>query len=145
MPDGTAADALFVAGPGKNLAPPSPIAPDGDVQLEQVDYEEFTLLPCPRCSGVLKPDVVFYGESVPSEKVSDAYQLVDESAAILIIGSSVMVYSAYRFCKRATASSKPVAAVNRGITRADAELALKLESDCGETLVKLCAILEQGD
>ena len=120
------------------------LAPDGDVHLQHVDYDKFKLLPCPVCSGILKPDVVFYGESVPKDLVRTAYSLTENCAAILVLGSSVMVYSAYRFCKRATALSKPLATVNIGVTRADAELALKLEVDCGEALMELCTLLELG-
>lgn len=127
-------NADFSPGDGK-------IAPDGDIHLRGVDYESFRIMPCPGCGGILKPDVVFYGESVPREKVESAYKYLEQSAAVLILGSSVMVYSAYRFCRRAVATGLPIAAINRGITRADGELALKLEEDCGETIMALLSHL----
>lgn len=113
-----------------------PTAADGDVMLEGIDYEDFRIMACPRCQSPLKPDVVFYGESVPRERVDSAYQYLAEAGAMLVAGSSLMVYSAYRFCIRAAELGKPVAAINRGRTRADAQLVLKIEDDCGTVLKK---------
>ncbi len=76
---------------------------------------------------MLKPDVVFFGENVPRERVEAAMRALDEADAMLVVGSSLMVYSGYRFCERAAASGKPIAAINRGRTRADPLFALKVE------------------
>ncbi len=110
------------------------LAPDGDALLDDYDFSGFQIIDCPQCGGILKPDVVFFGESVPRQRVQMAMQYLQESAALLIVGSSLMVYSGYRFCRAATESGKPLSALNRGRTRADAELQLKIEDDCGEIL-----------
>jgi NAD-dependent SIR2 family protein deacetylase len=102
-------------------------APDGDADLEGADFSSFRVPPCPRCGGVLKPDVVFFGENVPRERVHAAAAHLDEADAMLVVGSSLMVYSGFRFVEMAVDAGKPVAAVNLGRTRADALLALKVE------------------
>ncbi len=105
-------------------------APDGDADLERADFSSFVTASCPRCGGVLKPDVVFFGENVPRDRVDAAGRHLDEADAMLIVGSSLMVYSGFRFVQRAAALGKPVAAVNLGRTRADGLLALKTEQAC---------------
>ncbi len=112
-------------------------APDGDADLEGADFSAFAVPPCARCGGVLKPDVVFFGESVPRDRVETAYAHLDAADAMLVVGSSLMVYSGYRFAERAAASGKPIAAVNLGRTRADALLALKVEAPCEAALAFL--------
>lgn len=103
-------------------------APDGDADLDGVDFSRFVVPSCPHCtSGLLKPDVVFFGESVPRERVAAAHAALHASDAMLVLGSSLMVYSGFRFVQAAVAAGKPVAAVNRGRTRADALFALKVE------------------
>jgi NAD-dependent SIR2 family protein deacetylase len=109
-------------------------APDGDAHLADDAYAAFKVPPCPACQGVLKPDVVFFGDNVPRERVSTAMQAVEDAAALLIVGSSLMVYSGFRFADRAHRLSKPVVAINQGITRADALLTMKIEDDCGQAL-----------
>ncbi len=89
---------------------------------------------CARCNGALKPDVVFFGESVPRPRVDEAMAHVDASDLLLVVGSSLMVWSGYRFVKRAHDHGIPVAAVNLGKTRADAEIDVKVRADCGEVL-----------
>jgi NAD-dependent SIR2 family protein deacetylase len=115
---------------------PTPLAqaPDGDVQLEDAAYVGFQVPDCPRCGGLLKPDVVFFGDNVPRERVAEAMQLVDEAAGLLVVGSSLTVYSGYRFALRAHERGKPVVALNRGVTRADPLLSLKIEADCPDSL-----------
>jgi NAD-dependent SIR2 family protein deacetylase len=105
-------------------------APDGDADLEGADFSSFVTPSCPRCGGVLKPDVVFFGENVPRDRVDQACRRLDEADAMLIVGSSLMVYSGFRFVHRAAAVRKPVAAINLGRTRADGLLALKTEQAC---------------
>ena len=112
-------------------------APDGDADLDGADFSSFALPSCRRCGGVLKPDVVFFGESVPRDRVDAAARGLDEADAMLIVGSSLMVYSGFRFVQRAASAGKPVAAVNLGRTRADALLTLKAEQACEAALAFL--------
>lgn len=117
------------------------VAPDGDADLE-TEFDDFRVLPCAACGGVLKPDVVFFGDSVPRPRLEAALTALAQSDALLVVGSSLMVYSGYRFCVRAAETGKPIAAVNLGRTRADGMLALKLESACDGALRGLLAELE---
>jgi NAD-dependent SIR2 family protein deacetylase len=112
-------------------------APDGDADLEGLDFSGFELPVCGQCGGVLKPDVVFYGESVPRERVGMAMQGVRDADAMLVVGSSLMVYSGYRFAREAAAAGKPIATVNLGRTRADDLLALKVKQACATALAFL--------
>ena len=110
-------------------------APDGDADLEGRDFSGFDVPSCARCGvGLLKPDVVFFGENVPRERVDAAHAALAQADAVLVAGSSLMVYSGYRFVQAAAARGLPVAAVNQGRTRADALLAFKLEQDVGQAL-----------
>ncbi|WP_425376068.1 NAD-dependent protein deacetylase [Roseiarcus fermentans] len=112
-------------------------APDGDAELDGVDFSNFVTPACSACGGVLKPDVVFFGESVPRDRVERAYAHLAAADAMLVVGSSLMVYSGYRFVERAAASGKPIAVVNLGRTRADALASLKVEAPCEEALAFL--------
>jgi len=114
-------------------------APDGDADLDGIDFASFDVPACPHCGGVLKPDVVFFGESVPRERVAAAHAGLAQADALLVAGSSLMVYSGFRFVQAAVAAGKPVAAVNLGRTRADALFALKVERPVGEALAELAA------
>jgi NAD-dependent SIR2 family protein deacetylase len=109
-------------------------APDGDADLDGLDFSGFDVPPCPHCGGVLKPDVVFFGENVPRDRVETAMHHLNEADAVLIVGSSLMVYSGFRFVQAAAKAGKPLAAVNLGKTRADDLLVLKVEQPCGEAL-----------
>ncbi len=113
------------------------VAPDGDADLPSGDCSLFEVPNCLECSGLVKPDVVFFGESVQRDRVEEAMSLVDEADLLLVAGSSLMVWSGYRFVKRARERGTEVVAVNLGKTRADGELSLKLESDCGAVLERL--------
>ena len=116
-------------------------APDGDADLEGRDFSAFQVPSCPHCStGVLKPDVVFYGESVPRERVQRCMEAMGRAEALLIVGSSLMVYSGYRFALAAQEQGKSIAAINQGVTRADALLEFKVEADVGQTLMALAAV-----
>ncbi|MBM7127866.1 NAD-dependent protein deacetylase [Dyella flava] len=112
-------------------------APDGDADLEGHDFNTFAVPPCPQCGGVLKPDVVFFGENVPRDRVAEAMQALEDADAVLVVGSSLMVFSGYRFVHAAAKAGKPVAAVNLGRTRADPLLSLKVEQPCAEALAFL--------
>jgi NAD-dependent SIR2 family protein deacetylase len=109
-------------------------APDGDADLENVDFAQFSVPDCRRCGGTLKPDVVFFGESVPPERVEHAMQTLEQSAALLVVGSSLMVYSGYRFVRAMAEAGKPIAAINLGRTRADDVLTLKVAGHCASVL-----------
>ena len=112
-------------------------APDGDADLDEQDFSGFQVPPCPHCGGVLKPDVVFFGENVPRERVDAGMQALAQADAVLVLGSSLMVYSGYRFAHAAARTGKPIAAVNLGRTRADPLLSLKLELPCAQALAFL--------
>jgi NAD-dependent SIR2 family protein deacetylase len=109
-------------------------APDGDADLDDADFSSFVIPPCARCGGILKPDVVFFGESVPRERVQTALAHLEAADAMLVVGSSLMVYSGFRFVDSAARAGKPIAAVNLGRTRADDLLALKVEAECEAAL-----------
>jgi NAD-dependent SIR2 family protein deacetylase len=110
------------------------IAPDGDADLEGLDFATFEVPPCVHCGGVLKPHVVFFGESVPADRVGAAMRAVHHADAMLVVGSSLMIYSGYRFAQAAALAGKPIAAVNLGRTRADALLTLKIAQSCSSAL-----------
>lgn len=114
-------------------------APDGDAQLDGDAYAGFNVPVCPECAGVLKPEVVFFGDNVPRERAEAAEQVIDTAQALLVVGSSLMVYSGFRLVEHAHRQGKPVVAINRGVTRADELLALKIEDDCGAVLAALAA------
>jgi NAD-dependent SIR2 family protein deacetylase len=112
-------------------------APDGDADLDGADFSRFVVPPCPACGGVQKPDVVFFGENAPRERVEAAYAALRAADAVLVVGSSLMVWSGFRFVEEAARLGKPCAAVNLGRTRADPLLTLKVEADCAEALSAL--------
>ncbi|NII10472.1 NAD-dependent protein deacetylase [Oleiagrimonas sp. C23AA] len=109
-------------------------APDGDADLDGHDFARFRIPPCPICGGILKPDVVFFGEGVPRERVQAAGQALEAADALLVVGSSLMVYSGYRFARAAARRGQPIAAINLGRTRADDLLQLKVSSAIAPTL-----------
>lgn len=117
------------------------IAPDGDVLLD--DTEDFLVAPCEDCGGRLKPDVVFFGESVPKQRVARCFGLVErarqENAVLLVIGSSLQVMSGLRFVRRAARDGVGVVIVNRGTTRGDELAGIKVDAGAAETLTSLHA------
>lgn len=112
-------------------------APDGDADVAQHVVGGFEVPECRRCGGVLKPAVVFFGESVPKEKVDYAMSRVDQADALLVVGSSLTVWSGFRFARRACERGIPIAIVNIGPTRADDLATIKIEARCGEVLTSL--------
>lgn len=112
------------------------IAPDGDTVTD--DTSDFVVAPCERCGGRLKPDVVFFGESVPRRRVAICYELVAraraEKAVLMVIGSSLQVMSGLRFVRQAAKDGTPVVIINRGSTRGDDLASVKLDADVAETL-----------
>lgn len=115
-------------------------APDGDVHVENVEYASFRSPVCLDCDGVLKPDVVFFGENVPRDRVAAAFAELDGADALLVVGSSLMVYSGFRFARAAAEAGKPIAIVNLGRTRADELVALSIAEDCS---LLIPAVVEQ--
>ncbi|KTF39208.1 NAD-dependent protein deacetylase [Xanthomonas translucens] len=109
-------------------------APDGDADLEDMDFAAFAVPACTQCGGVLKPDVVFFGENVPRERVAAAFAHLQQADAMLVLGSSLMVYSGFRFVQAAAKAGVPIAAVNLGRTRGDDLLSLKLAQPCAQAL-----------
>ena len=113
------------------------MAADGDVDLESANFADVAVPECQACAGVLKPDVVFYGDSVPKATVEASYQWIEKAPAVLVIGSSLMVFSSLRFVRRAHERQIPIYAINRGLTRADELFQCKVEGDCAEILQAL--------
>ena len=109
-------------------------APDGDAEIARDLIGGFRLVACQRCGGVLKPAVVFFGETVPPQKVSLSMERLDQADALLVVGSSLTVWSGFRFVKRASELGIPIAIVNRGETRGDSLAALKIDGECGAAL-----------
>jgi NAD-dependent SIR2 family protein deacetylase len=108
-------------------------APDGDADLE-LDFSRFDVVGCPKCGGILKPDVVFFGDNVPKDRVEQAMTALDASDGVLVIGSSLMVFSGFRFCRQAHQANKPMATLNLGATRADSLMSLTLNAAISDTL-----------
>lgn len=111
------------------------VAPDADAVV--ADTESFTFIDCPACGGMLKPDIVYFGESVAKEVVQQSYSLVEQSEALLVAGSSLTVFSGYRFVRHAAALGIPVAVVNRGPTRGDELATVKVDAGCSPILTLL--------
>ncbi|HEX7098615.1 MAG TPA: NAD-dependent protein deacetylase [Acidimicrobiia bacterium] len=112
-------------------------APDGDAQIPRDVEEEFQVVDCLECGGVLKPDVVFFGENVPKERVDAAFGLLNEAKSLLVLGSSLTVMSGYRFVIAARKRGVPVAIVNRGPSRGDGDAAIRIDDDLANTLEPL--------
>ena len=111
-------------------------APDGDADIE-LDFSRVKIPHCPDCDGVLKPDVVFFGDAVPKVDVERGYRWVEQAQAVLVLGSSLMVYSSFRYVRKAHELGMPVMAINQGKTRADELFSHKADVDCVGGLEKL--------
>ena len=129
-------DWLGAANPGL-AGHPAPVAPDGDARVAAQLYAGFRVPACPACGGMLKPDVVFFGDSVPRERVASVMAAISAAAGLVVVGSSLMVYSGFRFVEFARREGKPVMAVNLGTTRADHLFDAKVEQDCDAFLDEL--------
>jgi NAD-dependent SIR2 family protein deacetylase len=129
---------LDAANPGRTGVTAG-VKPDGDADLPEHAVEEFVVVTCDRCGGTLKPDVVFFGENVPADRVAAGYRLLDRAHSLLVLGSSLTVFSGRRFVLRAVANSLPVAIVNDGPTRADELAAVRLAARLGTVLSQLRA------
>ncbi len=116
-------------------------APDGDAQVEVPSDGTFRVPACLRCGGLLKPDVIFFGENVPRPRVEKALALLAEGEVLLVVGSSLAVYSGYRFVLQASEESKPVAIVNLGPCRGDPLATVRVEAALGEALPLLASMI----
>lgn len=127
----------------RQLAPTEHMpAPDGDVDLPASALADFRVPPCDACMrGVLKPDVVFFGENVPRARLDEAWRVFDDGDVLLVIGSSLTVYSGRRFVYRAGEKGIPIAVMNVGPTRADDVAAVKVEAPLGAALPAVAALL----
>jgi len=124
---------LLAANPELPLLSAGP-RPDGDADLRAYGTAGMRVPSCRDCGGILKPQVVFFGESVPAARVVACFDALREADAVLVLGSSLMVYSGFRFVREAARIGLPIAAVNLGATRADSLFDLKLQQDCGAAL-----------
>jgi len=116
-------------------------APDGDADIAAAAIESFAPARCQSCGGLLKPDVVFFGENVPTARYEAARDALAAADALLVAGSSLMVYSGFRFVRLAHEAGLPIAIVNRGRTRADEFTELKIEADVGTVLAGAVAVI----
>jgi NAD-dependent SIR2 family protein deacetylase len=110
------------------------VNPDGDVDLPDAALESFRTVDCSLCGGVLKPDVVFFGETVPADRVHACFALVERASALVVLGSSLTVMSGYRFVLRAARLGLPVAIVNQGATRGDSKAHVLVDAPLGVVL-----------
>jgi NAD-dependent SIR2 family protein deacetylase len=111
------------------------VAPDADAVVG--DTRSFHIIDCLRCGGMLKPDIVYFGQSVPKERVLHAYSILDAADALLVVGSSLTVYSGFRFVRHAAAQGIPIAIINRGPTRGDELATVKIDTGCSPMLALL--------
>ena len=132
---------LRAANPGFDAAA-GRVNPDGDVELDEDAVRGFRVADCAHCQGgVLKPDVVFFGENVPPARVRLCERLVDDADALLVLGSSLTVMSGLRFVRRAANAGKPVLIINRGRTRGDDYATVRVEAPLGQALTDILARL----
>jgi NAD-dependent SIR2 family protein deacetylase len=124
-----------------NLADAAESAPDGDVELSAGVERSFRVASCLRCGGILKPAVVFFGENVPKEKVEASWELFERADVLLVVGSSLTVFSGFRFIRKAEQRKVPVAIVNLGDTRGDDVARVKVTGRTGEVLPALADAL----
>lgn len=111
------------------------VAPDADAVV--TDTASFRYIDCRDCGGILKPDIVYFGENVPKDRVAKAYSMIEAATALLVAGTSLTVFSGYRFVRHAVAAGIPVAIINRGRTRGDELAAVKVDGGCSELLTLL--------
>ncbi|MEE4144438.1 MAG: NAD-dependent protein deacetylase [Halieaceae bacterium] len=123
---------------------PAPRRPDGDADVADEWVESIAVPRCDLCGGTLIPDVVFFGGTVPRERVQACRDAVAAADAVLAVGSSLQVFSGFRFCRLASQLGKPIAVINPGKTRADALADLKLQADCGPLLEALASVVSSS-
>ena len=118
------------------------VNPDGDAVLDDEATESFQVVDCSACHGVLKPDVVFFGENVPGSRADTCYAMVERSRALVVLGSSLTVMSGFRYVRHAAGLERPVVIVNQGATRGDGYAATTLDAPLGRTLTELVSALD---
>ena len=130
---------LHAANPGfPDRIANAPVNPDGDVELDDSLVAGFKIASCEACgTGILKPDVVFFGENVPKPRVQECYDLIDRSRGLLVLGSSLTVMSGLRFVRYAAKAYLPVAIINQGETRGDAQASVRADLPLGPALTEL--------
>jgi NAD-dependent SIR2 family protein deacetylase len=119
--------------------------PDGDADLPEAQIADFKMPFCEHCSGALMPLVVFFGGSVPALRIEAGMDAIADADALLAVGSSLQVFSGFRFCRHAVALNKPLALINPGVTRADQLATLKLPVPCGDLLSRASKVLAPFD
>ncbi len=117
------------------------VAPDGDAEIDYRPYADFHVPACAACGGILKPNVIFFGENVPGDRVAEAWRLYDRADAVLVVGSSLAVYSGYRFVLRAAKEDLPIAILNLGESRGDTVAHCCVQGSFGETMPRIAAAL----
>jgi len=127
-------DRIAAANPGFLDPSGAPMAPDGDADLVEAAIAGFRVPACVRCGGILKPHVVFFGEGVPRDRVDRSFTAVDAAEVLLVVGSSLAVFSGFRFARHAARRGQPVVILNLGPTRADPLATLCIEARAGEVL-----------
>jgi NAD-dependent SIR2 family protein deacetylase len=110
------------------------INPDGDNEISDSELVNFQLVSCADCHGILKPDVVYFGESVPRKRVETAFEMVNRCTSLLVLGSSLVVYSGRRFVEHAHKNGKTVVIINQGPTRCDQIADVRLDADVADVL-----------
>jgi NAD-dependent SIR2 family protein deacetylase len=136
---------LETANPGWAAGQAALINPDGDAATDDRATEEFQVVACSSCRGVLKPDVVFFGENVPPPRVEACYALVGRASSVVVLGSSLTVMSGFRYVRHAAKLGSPVVIVNQGPTRGDAYAAATLDAPLGQTLTAVVARIPERD
>lgn len=131
---------LLAMNPGFDRIPVE-LAPDGDTELSDDALRSFQVPACEACDGVLKPDVVFFGENVPRPRVEEAYAALDRADLLLVVGSSLTVFSGYRFVRRAKERGVPVAIVNLGETRGDGDATHRVDAPAGVVMGRVAGLL----
>jgi NAD-dependent SIR2 family protein deacetylase len=110
------------------------LGPDGDAEIDDLDYSHLMVPPCEKCGGILKPDAVFYGDSVPKQRLAKVEELMQKAQGLVVIGSSLTVFSGYRFCLWAQGQGKPIVILNEGQTRADQMATINYRGPCSPAL-----------
>ena len=131
------------ANPGWDTEPAAVINPDGDAVLGAEATDSFRVVDCASCHGVLKPDVVFFGENVPPQRVEACYALVERASSLVVLGSSLTVMSGFRYVRHAARRQLPVVIVNQGSTRGDEYATATLDAPLGQVLTSLIAAIEE--
>lgn len=140
---GTLQERLVQLNPDLESAWAAP-APDGDAHVNPEPRRPFQVPECRRCRGILKPDVVFFGENVPRDRLKQAWSLYEKGDVLLVLGSSLAVFSGRRFILRAAKDGRPVAIVNQGPTRCDDAARVRVEGRLGTVLPRLARLLSHG-